>query len=42
MSLFQKWKNDYDNISWNSMYENAIQMASSQILVPELQGFQKV
>ncbi len=42
MSLFQKWKSDYDSISWNFMYKNAIQMSSLQVLVPELQEFQKI
>ena len=42
VSVFQKWKLEYDSISWNFMYENSIQMWSSEILVPELQEFQKM
>jgi hypothetical protein len=42
MNLFQKWQTEYDSISWNFMYEHSIQMWSSEILVPELQKFQKM
>ncbi|MBW4891133.1 hypothetical protein KXQ82_15515 [Mucilaginibacter sp. HMF5004] len=39
--LFEKWKHEYDSIKWNGMFEHSIQMASSNILVPELQKFHK-
>jgi hypothetical protein len=42
IDAFQKWKLDYDRISWNFMYEHSILMYSSMILVPELQEFQKI
>jgi len=42
INQFQNWKAKYDSISWNFMYEQSIRMWSSEILVPELQEFQKM